>query len=207
MALTKKQKEVFDYILSYTHTQGVAPTQKEIKDHFGLKSFGSVQRYLKYLIEAGYIEQDWNAKRGLKIKKEESSKDHSSITLPLLGQAAAGNPIEAIENSTETIDIPASLVRSTHKHFALDIYGDSMIEEGILEGDVIICRQQNVADNGQIVVALVDGEATVKRFYHYSDRIELHPANARLKPFIYSQQEAQALRLAGVVVGLFRRYE
>ena len=207
MGLSKKQKNVFDFIVSYTRTEGVAPTQKEIKDHFGLKSFGSVQRYLKYLSEAGYIEQDWNAKRGLKVRKESlKTGGDNTISLALLGDTAAGNPIEAIENPGETIDIPASMINSHYRHFALNVCGDSMIEDGILDADIIICRHQEDANNGQTVVALIDGHATVKKLHKYDDRLELHPANSKLKPYIFQQDQIADIQIAGIVVGLLRLY-
>lgn len=214
MALTKKQKEIYDYICSYFDKNGVAPTQKEIKEHFSFKSFGSVQRYIKYLKDEGLLETDWNARRGLKpqTKKEQSTNNVSSANsfeeneIALLGDVAAGIPIEAIENPTNTISVPPGLINKSGKHFALNVCGDSMIDDGILDGDIIICRYQQTANQGQTVVALVDGEATVKRFYKTKNIIELHPANKTMKPFRIDPKE-QEVSLAGVLVGLIRSYE
>lgn len=206
MALTDKQKEVYDFICSYASKHGYAPTQKEIKEHFELKSFGSVQRYIKYLVDAGLIECDWNARRGLKITNSgpsTSSRDEGEI--PFLGKVAAGIPIEALESPDETIKVPLDMLRSSGQHFALRVRGNSMIEDGIFNNDIIICRFQQKAEQGQTVVALIEGEATVKRYYHKSGRIELHPANSEMQPIIINPHEE--LKLAGIVVGLIRRYD
>jgi SOS regulatory protein LexA len=210
MSITKKQKEVYDYISSYAQEYGYAPTQKEIKEHFEFKSFGSVQRYIKYLTEAGYLEADWNARRGLKAVKPESAQpaeDTLSIDLPLLGEVAAGIPIEAIENPEQTITVPKYMIKTPgQRHFALKVKGDSMIEDGIFEGDVIVCRHQQTAHQGQTVVAVIEGEATVKRMYKKKGLIELHPANATMEPF-YIDQNSGDFKLAGVLIGLLRSYE
>jgi repressor LexA len=213
MALTKKQKEVYDYILSYNQQNGYAPTQKEIKEHFQLKSFGSVQRYIKYLTQSGLLETDWNARRGLKalaVPDQEMAQNDTNLTdnngIPLLGDVAAGDPIEALENPTEFISVPPQLMRKNGRYFALKVRGDSMIEDGILEEDYVVCRQQENAQQGQTVVAVVDGEATLKRYYKHSDHIELRPANQRLRPFKITSESGE-LRIAGVMVGLVRLYE
>ncbi len=202
MGLTKKQKEVYDYINSYTHTHGYSPTQKEIKEHFGLKSFGSVQRYIKYLADAGLIDSDWNARRGLKIVTD-SPSNSSELEIPLLGMIAAGNPIEALENPTETISVPQHFIRPGNRYFALTVKGDSMIEDGILEDDVAICRQSNDANQGQTVVAIVENEATLKHFFRKPGHIELQPANSTMNPIIVNSGD---FRIAGVLVGLIRSY-
>lgn len=209
MAITKKQKEVFDYICEYTRSNGYAPTQREIKDHFGFKSFGSVQAYLKYLVNAGYLETDWNARRGITLASDEPAHPNKVTAadveeIPWLGNVAAGIPIEAIENPSETIQVPRSMVSKDGNYFALSVQGDSMIEAGILEGDVIVCRHQTNADNGQVIVAVVDGEATVKTLNKQKKGIELIPANSRMRPFMIEPD--QDFRIAGILVGLMRSY-
>lgn len=202
--ITKKQKEVYDYICEYSNKHGYAPTQNEIKDHFELKSLGSVQRYIKYLSEAGYLATDWNAKRGLRVlSPNEESMDGDNM-IPLLGDVAAGNPIEAIENPTNKVELPTHLLRTGKKYFALTVNGDSMIEDGILDGDIVVCQQQSNANQGEIVVAVIEGEATLKHFYKYSDRIELHPANSSMKPFIYTGGD---LKIVGTLSSLIRSYD
>lgn len=245
MGITKKQKEVFDYIMSYTKNNGYAPTQKEIKDHFELKSYGSVQRYLSYLTEAGYLERDWNARRGLKptprdpftgrtvnpydesydsyssplasgaltnspgfkaSTRETPSSYESVLELPLLGKVAAGNPIESLEHPDETVSIPTHMIKGRGQHFALRVVGDSMIEDGIIEDDIIICRVQKNASQGQRVVAVINGEATVKHFYQKKGQVELHPANVNYSPIIVGE-DVEMFELAGVVIGLIRQYD
>jgi repressor LexA len=201
MGITKKQKQVFDYIKEYFASHGVSPTQNEIKDYFGFKSFGSVQKYIQYLTEAGFLKNSWNARRGLEpvdLEKESFEK----FEIPLLGSVAAGSPIEAIQRQ-EMISIPPTMVKSTKDIFALNVQGQSMIDDGILDGDIIICKKQSTANNGDTVVALIDNEATVKRFYKKANSVELHPANSSMKPFIY---KGGNLKIEGIVVGLLRVY-
>jgi repressor LexA len=218
MSITKKQKEVLDYVISYTQENGYSPTQKEIKEHFGFKSFGSVQRYIKYLTNDGYLQTDWNARRGLKVVKnhgtEENTQstlsrdtvlDESSVIIPLLGNVAAGIPIEAIENPDDTISIPKNMITGKHRYYALKVKGESMIEDGIFENDLIICRHQEEAKNGETVVAVIDGEATVKKYHQKKNVIELHPANCTMSPILVNRESGQ-FNIAGVVVGLFRYF-
>tara|TARA_R110000868_G_scaffold61524_1_gene186912 strand:+ start:22485 stop:23102 length:618 start_codon:yes stop_codon:yes gene_type:complete len=204
MAITKKQKEVFDYIVGYSNKNGYAPTQREIKDHFGFKSFGSVQTYLKYLVNAGYLETDWNARRGITLSTNEQSPPSDVEEIPWLGDVAAGVPIEAIENPSETIQVPKSMLAKGGNYFALSVRGDSMIEAGILESDVIVCKHQSQANNGQIVIAVVDGEATLKTINKTKKGFELIPSNSSMQPFTVGPD--QDFRIAGVLVGLLRSY-
>lgn len=204
MALTKKQKEVYDYIVAYNNEFGHSPTQQEIKDYFGLKSFGSVQKYLQYLNKEGLLESQWNQRRSLEIKKpEETNSDLDSI--PLLGLVAAGNPIEAIENPTAMISVPRTFLKGGYKYFALTVKGDSMIEAGILEGDVIVCRSTKEARNGQIVIAVINGEATVKTFSQNKKTIELLPANKHYSPILVDESISD-FKVVGNLVGLLRSY-
>lgn len=200
MALTKKQKQVYDYIVDYIEENSVSPTQQEIKDHFSFKSLGSVQDYLRYLKQAGYIQNDPNSVRGLTPLL--SANAEQMLSIPLHGEVAAGSPIEAIEGQ-EHIDVPASMI-GKGVHFALNINGSSMIEDGILDGDIVIIKKQNTAHNGQTVVATIENEATIKRFYKKNKSIELHPANSALRPMIF---DASAnLEIKGILVGLLRKY-
>lgn len=204
MAITKKQKEFYDYIVAYNKEHGHSPTQKEIKDHFGLKSFGSVQKYLQYLSKEGLLETQWNQRRSLEIKSE-PVVDNDSDQIPLLGLVAAGNPIEAIENATNMISVPKHLLKGGFRYFALTVKGDSMIEAGILEGDVLVCRSTKEARNGQIVVAVIDGEATVKTFSQQKKTIELLPANKNYSPIIIDENVGD-FKVVGNLVGLLRSY-
>ena len=214
MSLTKKQRDVFDYICTYADEWGYAPTQKEIQDNFCLKSLGSVHRYIKYLVNAGLIINEERAHRGIQIVQKFqtriSSSDNSHqgssthTQLPLLGKVAAGNPIEAIENCSEMMEVPDYLLSSSSgQHFVLQVEGESMINLGILPNDYLVCRRQSAAKNGQVVIALWENEATVKSFYHHGDKIELRPANDSLDSF---WPTAEDFHLAGTVVGLFRKF-
>ena len=221
MSITKKQKEVLDYVISYTREHGYSPTQKEIKEHFGFKSFGSVQRYIKYLTNDGYLKTDWNARRGLKVVHDHNPeipnselrenndsnqfKDESSVTIPLFGNVAAGIPIEAIENPDDTVSIPKNMITGKHRYYALKVKGESMIEDGIFENDLIICRHQSEAQNGETIVAILNGEATVKKLQKKNNIIELHPANKTMSPILVNHESGQ-FNIAGVVVGLFRYF-
>lgn len=214
MGITKKQHEVYTFIKEYKQKNGYAPTQREIKEAFGLKSFGSVQRYLKYLKEAGYLTQDWNSKRGLTLLDNDSAAtskqaipieaDSYSASIPLLGDIAAGIPIEAIEQCDQHITISQDMIRPGFKHYALKVKGDSMIEDGILDGDLAIIRYETTANRGETIVAIVDGEATLKKYHKKKDNIELHPANTTMSPIIVSRD--QDFKVAGQLVGLVRSY-
>lgn len=197
MALTKKQKEVLDYITEYVRENGYSPTQKEIQDHFGFKSLGSVQDYIKYLTNGGHLVNDSHSVRGLMP----ATVQQNTEDIPLLGSIAAGIPIEAIEN-TDTISVPTSMLGSG-RHYALRVKGQSMIEEGILDGDVAIIRHVTQADNGQIVVAVIDNETTLKKYFKKAKQIELHPANSTMKPIIVKDRECE---IRGLLVGLIRTY-
>lgn len=197
MALTKKQKEVLDFITEYVRENGYSPTQKEIQANFGFKSLGSVQDYIKYLTTGGYLNNDSHSVRGL----APAAVQQNAEEIPLLGNIAAGTPIEAIEHS-DTISVPVSMLgRGTH--YALKVKGESMIEEGILSGDIAIIKHANDAQNGQIVVAVVDNETTLKRYFKRSKQIELHPANKTMKPIIVKDKECE---IRGLLVGLIRTY-
>ena len=208
MALTKKQKEVYDYIQDYFRVHGFSPTQKEIKEYFGLKSFGSVNRYIKYLCEADLIELDWNARRGIKLIQDSATDENSQTngleSVPLLGDVAAGIPIEAIESCQDFVAIPSSMINSTGTIYALNVKGDSMIDDGILDGDYLICKHQQTANQGQTVVAIINGEATVKRYHKSKNSIELIAANEKYQPIKVSPTDQ--FNIAGIVIGLFRQY-
>ncbi|MFY7993299.1 MAG: transcriptional repressor LexA [Bacteriovoracaceae bacterium] len=197
MALTKKQKEVLDYITEYVRENGYSPTQKEIQDFFGFKSLGSVQDYIKYLTNGGHLVNDSHSVRGLMP----ATVQQNTEDIPLLGSIAAGVPIEAIEN-TDTISVPTTML-GRGRHYALKVKGQSMIEEGILDGDIAIIRHITQADNGQIVVAVVDNETTLKKYYKKAKQIELHPANSSMKPIIIKDRECE---IRGLLVGLIRTY-
>lgn len=202
--LTPKQKQVLDFILEYLTKYSYSPSQKEIADHFGFKSLGTVQNYLVRLERQGILRKPWNAKRAMEVARVEQSRP--AVPLPLLGRVAAGRPIEAIENH-ETIDVPASMIKGG-ENFVLKVTGDSMIDEGILQGDFVVIRKQAQAQNGQTVVALIGNEATIKKYYRKGGKVELHPANPAYQPLIIeSLVDSTEFKIAGVLVGVIRRLE
>jgi len=194
--LTPKQKAVYDYILDFSQSYGYPPSQNEIAKAFGWSSLGTVQNYLVRLVREGVLEKNWNAKRGLKPIKPKTE----AIELPLVGLVAAGKPIEAIE-TPDSIEVPPSMI-GPGENFVLKVQGDSMIGDGIIDGDYVVVRKQASADSGQTVVALINGEATVKRLLRRDTRIELHPANPTMKPFVIEENEE--FYIEGVVVGVIR---
>ncbi len=197
MALTKKQKEVLDFITEYVREHGISPTQKEIQNHFGFKSLGSVQDYIKYLTNGGYLLNDSHSVRGLMPATVQQHTEE----IPLLGEIAAGIPIEAIENS-DFISVPTHML-GKGQHYALRVKGESMIEEGILNGDIAVIKHQTQANNGQIVVAVIDNETTLKKYFKKARQIELHPANSTMTPIIVKDKECE---IRGLLVGLIRTY-
>jgi repressor LexA len=197
MNLTKRQKEFLDFIRSYRSEHGISPTQREIREHFGLSSFGTIQKHLKRLEEKGALAREWNRSRGISPAVERPT----SREVALLGYVAAGGPIEPFPVE-ETIEVPASLL-GKGEHFVLRVRGDSMVEDGIRDGDYVIVARRPTAQNGQTVVALVRGEATLKRYYSEGSRVRLQPANAAMKPLLVDSRD---VLVQGVVTGLIRDY-
>ncbi len=195
MNLTRRQKEILDYIRSYRSEHGISPTQREIRERFALSSFGTVQKHLKRLEEKGALSREWNRSRGIVPANEPGTR------VSLLGFVAAGRPIEPFPDE-ESIEVPSSLL-SKGEHFVLRVRGDSMIEDGIRDGDYVVVSRRSDAQNGQTVVALIHGEATLKRYFLEGSRVRLQPANAEMKPLTVS---ARDVTVQGVVTGLIRHY-
>src|SRR5690242_13360029 len=199
--LTKRQKQLIDYLENYISEHGYAPTLSEVGQYFGLSSLATVHKHLRNLETKGFIKRQHNHSRALEVAQRRKRMTGAQ-ELSLLGQVAAGQPIEAIEGQ-ETISVPEDFVRRDNT-FCLRVRGESMIEDGIRDGDYIIVEGRDQANNGETVVALVGNEATVKKFYHEADgRIRLQPANAAMEPIFVSQGD---LLIRGVVVGLMRHY-
>ncbi len=196
MNLTKRQNEILDFIRSYRDEHGISPTQREIREKFNLSSFGTVQKHLKRLEEKGALTRQWNRSRGISPAEVGGARE-----IALLGTVAAGRPIEPFPDD-ETIEVPASLL-GKGEHFVLRVRGDSMVEDGIRDGDYVVVARRASAQNGQTVVALVRGEATLKRYYSEGARVRLQPANASMKPIL---ADARDVTVQGVVTGLIRDY-
>ena len=196
-SLSKKQRKVLDYIQSYSQKHGFSPSHNEIRKHLKLASVSTVHHYLKNLEAKKYIQREKKTARAVSVGNAESI-----ITIQFSGYIAAGSPIEAIEEY-ETVSVPSNLVSRSGEHFALGVKGDSMIDEGILNGDTVILRKQSVVENGETAVALLNGnEATLKKIFYEKDRVRLQPANPTLKPFY-----ARDVVIQGKVVSVFREVE
>lgn len=207
--LTKRQKAVLDCIEDFIREKGYGPTVREICAILGLSSPSTVHVHLKALEEKGYIKRDPLKSRSISLvyPLEEEKKTpevtvpsfSKIVDVPLVGDVAAGTPILAEENITDTISLPTDIV-GDNPSFILSVHGESMIEAGINDGDYVVVKEQPVADNGDIVVALIDDGATVKRFYKEKDHIRLQPENSSMEPIITTD-----CSIAGKVVAVFRR--
>jgi repressor LexA len=201
MPVSPRQKQVYEFISRFIEFNKQPPTIAEIGRQFKMSSSASVHSILSSLEQEGLIKRIPNVSRGIEIVKPETSCDDE---LPLLGVVAAGQPIEAVLTH-QTVSVPRDMV-GTGRMFALQVRGDSMIDENIQDGDVIIVASQQTAENGQVVVALIDGNyATVKKFYREPDFIRLEPANPQFKPIFIKTPER--LQIQGVVRGLIRKYD
>jgi len=196
MKLTDKQKGFLAYVSRYTGEWGRPPSFDEICTHFGFSSYNTVTTYLRILERKGYIRlpKEKNRKRAIEVI---SPVETRRFEFPLLGKVAAGKPIEAIED-VKTIEVPPSMI-GTGDHFVLQVKGDSMQEEGILDGDFVVVRKQPTAENGETVVALINNEATVKKYYKRDDHVEFHPAHTGMESIRVKEGD---LRIEGKVVGV-----
>ena len=195
--LTKRQKEVLDFVESYSHKKGYAPSFEEIRKRLKLASVSTIHFHISKLKENGYLGKTENKARSISVASKEPM-----VKIPLLGTIAAGQPIEAIENK-ETIAVPKSLIPSSAEVYALRVVGESMIDENINDGDIVLVRQQETAENGQKVVALIDNhEATLKKFYKERGHIRLQPANKSMEPLIF--RNGRDVSIQGIVLDVIR---
>ncbi len=202
MPLTKRQKEILDFIEGFIAENGYAPSFEEIADSFGYASLATVHEHLSNLERKGYIRKAYNESRSVEVVREESVA--YAMELPLLGTVAAGLPIEAVTD-TEHLAVPGDMVRRGSENYVLRVQGDSMIDEQIRDGDYIVVSAQRTANDGEMVVALVGGDSvTVKKLYRESGgRIRLQPANAAMEAIVV---DASDVAVQGVVVGVIRKY-
>jgi len=201
MSLTDRQKQVFDFIREYSGQHERTPKLREIADHLGIRSRGSVHRYVQSLVQAGLIEIEPERARGIRLLQQDTDPG-KRFTLPLLGRIAAGLPIEAIPDHDE-IDLSEFFIRPNR--FVLKVSGDSMVEAGILDGDMVVVERASTARDGDIVVALIDREeATLKTLKRNPDKsISLVPSNSSMKTMRYA---AERVQIQGIVVGQMRSY-
>ncbi|HET6229904.1 MAG TPA: transcriptional repressor LexA [Longimicrobiaceae bacterium] len=201
MALTKKQRQILDYVESFVDSYGYSPSYEEIAQNFGYNSLATVHEHLSNLETKGFLRKNYNKSRSLEVVRAEVGA--LAVELPLLGVVAAGLPLEAVPQE-ETISVPHDMVRRGN-NYVLRVRGDSMVDEQIRDGDYIIVNSRETAENGEMVVALVGGEsATVKKFYREpGGKIRLQPANESMQPMYFPASEVQ---VQGIVVGVIRKY-
>lgn len=201
--LTERQRQVLQFIREEIREKGYPPSVREIGEAIGLSSSSTVHGHLARLEEKGYLRRDPTKPRAIELLGEEAGEPvKRMINVPMLGRVTAGLPIFAEQNVEDHFPIPADFVRSEDDLFMLTIKGESMIEAGILDGDFVLVRRQQAASNGDIVVALLDDEATCKRFFKEAHYIRLQPENRTMEPIIVSQ-----VQILGKVIGLIRNFE
>ena len=200
--LTKRQREILDYLDDFIQQHGYAPSLEEIGRRFGLSSLATVHKHLTNLQEKGFIRRAWNRSRSVELIPTRAGA--RSVELPLMGYVAAGAPIEAV-STTESIAVPETLV-GKQDSYVLRVRGDSMIDEHITDGDFVIVEDRKTAENGEMVIALLNGaDATLKTFFKDRDngKVRLQPANPTMQPIVI---DAADLQIQGVVVGVMRKY-
>ncbi len=222
--ITARQKEVLSFIVSAITKKGYPPTLREIGAHFDIRSTNGVNDHLKALARKGYLERGDRISRGLNptekaraLLSTEPSSKHTSLVhavlpsqgmvdVPVLGRVAAGEPILAEEEVTDRVSIDSFLLGGTSKRvFALRVTGDSMIDDGIFDGDYVFVKKQLNAERGEMVVAMIENEATLKRFYPEGERIRFQPANERLAPIYVNRSDFRSTQILGVVCGVYRK--
>ncbi|MCC6545866.1 transcriptional repressor LexA [Candidatus Sumerlaeota bacterium] len=210
MYLTRRQREVFDFIRQFIEENSYSPSLEEIAKGMELSSLATVHKHLSNLATKGIIKRHWNKGRGIEIVSDLGSPNivqmelDAAYKLPVKGTVAAGLPIEAYETDSDRLAVPTEMIRNAEETFVLRVRGESMIEDGIHEGDYLIVERAKDARNGQAVVALVNGyETTVKRLYKEGESIRLQPANSTMAPIVVMAKDVE---IQGVVIGLIRNY-
>jgi repressor LexA len=212
--LTERQREILDFISLSIDERGFPPTLREIGQHFGIRSTNGVNDHLKALEKKGFLSRDTLKSRAMRpigsgtspgLASLEASND-ALVEVPILGRVAAGQPLLAVENVQDTLRVDRFFVGSSAGEvFALKIVGESMIEDGIFDGDIVFVKKTASASRGEIVVAMIEGEATVKRYFPEGDRIRFQPANSNMEPIYVRKADFRAVDIVGVVVGVYRK--
>ena len=201
MALTRRQRQVLDVIREFIDHNGYSPSLEEIGSRLELSSVATVHKHVSHLVQKGFVRRAWNQNRSIEVVNQDVGP--GCVKLPLSGRIAAGRPLDAVEAS-ESIAVPADMVREVGEAFVLRVQGDSMIEDQIRDGDFVVVERRPSARDGETVVALIDGsEATLKRYYRSGADVRLEPANSRMEPIVAA---APRVQVQGVVVGLIRKF-
>jgi repressor LexA len=216
-ALTKRQNEIWNFISVFCEERGYPPTLREIGEHFGIKSTNGVNDHLKALEKKGYLRREDLKSRALRPVNPAATKgignvmplaepaNGEQLDIPIVGQVAAGAPLLAVENVEDTVRVDRFFVGNHQSVFGLRIVGESMIDDGIHNGDYVFVKKTSSANKGDIVVAMIEGEATVKRYYPEGDRIRFQPANETMEPIYVHKSEFKSVDIIGIVVGVYRR--
>jgi repressor LexA len=219
--LTQRQQDILDFISTSIDRRGYPPTLREIGEHFGIRSTNGVSDHLKALEKKGFLAREDLKSRAMRpmgaghgaagsvtdIRRAGGPRLGEALCeVPLLGRVAAGQPLLAVENVEDTVVVDRFFLGSSREVFALRVVGESMIEDGILDGDYVFVRKTPTAARGEIVVAMIEGEATVKRFYPEGEVIRFQPANAAMQPIFVRQSEFRSVDILGVVIGVYRQF-
>jgi repressor LexA len=223
-ALTQRQREILDFISASIVERGFPPTLREIGEHFSIRSTNGVNDHLKALEKKGHLRREDLKSRAMRpvlpdggellpLRRTPAatgnvqvvSPEEDMAEIPILGKVAAGQPILAVERATDTVRVDRVLIGSHREVFGLRIVGESMIEDGIFDGDYVFVKKTPTASSGDIVVAMIEGEATVKRYYPEGDRIRFQPANSNMAPIIVRRTEFKSVDIIGIVVGVYRK--
>lgn len=201
--LTKRQKEVLDYVTQFIELHGYAPSYREIAAYFKYNSVATVAEHIESLVAKGMLQKGDNEARSIQLVKSDVDGT-PAVSLPILGLVAAGQPIETLGMHNETLEVPA-FMSSRKNSYVLQVKGDSMIDEGIHTGDYVVVTEKPVPSNGEMVIALINGgEATLKRYYKEKDHIRLQPSNSAMEPIII--KSGTPIEIQGTVIGLIRKY-
>jgi repressor LexA len=223
-ALTQRQREILDFISASIVERGFPPTLREIGEHFSIRSTNGVNDHLKALEKKGHLRREDLKSRAMRpilpdgngeivpLARSRAGTDVQLVSteddmaeIPILGRVAAGLPILAVEAATDTVKVDRVLIGGHREVFGLRIVGESMIEDGIFDGDYVFVKKTPAARSGEIVVAMIDGEATVKRYYPEGDRIRFQPANQNMDPIIVRKADFKSVDIIGIVVGVYRK--
>lgn len=215
-ALTKRQQQVLDFISASIAERSYPPTLREIGEHFGIKSTNGVNDHLKALEKKGYLRREDLKSRAMcpispigTARKASvggmPSQNEEYVSVPILGRVAAGEPLLAVENVEDTVVVDRFFIGSSREVFALRVVGESMIEDGIRDGDYVFIKKTPTANHGDTVVAMIEGEVTVKRYHPEGDTIRFQPANSSMEPIIVRREDFRSVDILGVVVGVYRK--